>query len=609
MPIVADASVAIRGDMSGFHRDLKGAEVATSGLGGRLRQIFSPKNLLTGAGLLGIGLGIQQITRQVGDLISEYSELKQAQRTVDDVFGASASVIEDWADRAADAAGLSRREVSLSASTMGTMLINMGIDAGTAADMVVDLQQRAADLATAFPGKSTEDAMLAFSAALRGERDTVEKFGVTLTQAMIDARIETMNLDTSTPAAERYATAIATLGIIMEQTAPSVGRFADALEENDPQAMARSLGARIENANAALAGNVEMLIRDFSKPFGDLGIFFDNIFGADKQAKVQEMADALGIAGSEMWYRIQTDAMEAGRTWEAQLDHMVAITNENSQELGNAAERTGVNIAQQFEKSVPVIQTAADMALKDPLIVAMLGGQAEAERIASETPGSIADALLDAQFEVEDAASQLQQTMEDALHPMIERASIIAFLTSQELADGLADGRPAVRQRALELKEAAEARLRELAGAAFGYGNNVGTSFADGMNAAYGYVRDAAGNLAAAARGQIGINSEPADPSSPLRGITKWGGNIVDTIAAGIYGNLGTGSAAAGALAGALVPSLGGGAGGMAGGMGTGTTIQYILQVEGKEVTVGSRDDVLDRWDQLFGFGDRSLTR
>lgn len=123
-PIVADASVAIRGDMSGFHRDIQGAERETKGLGGKLREALSPKNIMMGAGLLGIGLGIRNLTRWAGDAAEEFSALQQTTRTIDDVFGDSAGVIHDWGETAADAAGLSKREVNEAGAAMGQTLVN-----------------------------------------------------------------------------------------------------------------------------------------------------------------------------------------------------------------------------------------------------------------------------------------------------------------------------------------------------------------------------------------------------------------------------------------------------------------------------------------------------
>jgi hypothetical protein len=100
---------------------------------------------------------------------------------------------------------------------------------------------------------------------------------------------------------------------------------------------------------------------------------------------------------------------------------------------------------------------------------------------------------------------------------------------------------------------------------------------------------------------QARIESEPPDHTSPLYGITKWGGNIVQTIADGIYGNLGVGTAAAGALAGSLVPSLG-----SAGAMGMGVSAMpmgggntYVLHVNGVQYQVGSPEEMIQKLMEL----------
>lgn len=579
---------------------------------------MTPKGLLGAGALFGLGTTIPGLIRTafggLADAAGNARELERTMRTVDDVFGDSSQTIHDWGEAAADAAGLSKREVTTAAVTMGQTLINMGLDADEAADLVVRAQQRAADHALAMGG-NTEDVLVGISALLRGEYDTIEKFGVSIKQADVNARAMEMGLDMSTAAAKRQSTAIAALDLLFEQTAISAGRFSDA--NDDAGVAAERAGAKWENfidttIGPAINSALDEMASDLEssgKGLEQVGDFFNGLamFFGSQRTELLRAADDIGVGFNTLQERV-AHFMSTGLSFEDALDEAIASFRLRGQELGNEGERLGKDLSAGLDRARPVVLTAAEMALADPLIVALLGGKEEAERIAGETPLAIAQALLDAQFNVEDAAAQLANVVEEALHPLIERAQIIAFLSSQELEDGLNSGIPAVRQAALELKEAAEARLAELSGNAWAYGNSVGTSFADGMNAAYGYVRDAAGNLARATRNQIGINSEPEDPSSPLHGITKWGGNIVKTIAEGIYGELGTGSAAAAALAGALVPSVGA-PGGMVGGTAGGTTIQYILQVEGVPKEIGSRDDVIDAWLQMGSIGDRGVTR
>jgi hypothetical protein len=283
------------------------------------------------------------------------------------------------------------------------------------------------------------------------------------------------------------------------------------------------MGDAAERANKRIAG--------FLSDFGDN---IRGFFGS-----VEEEAPKAARGFTSLTEAQQEAVIESGREWE----RMQAIT-------GAGAEATAAVLASNAGR----MTEAATETLLTPMVVAMLGGKERAEEIAGETPGAVAQALLDAQFKVEDAAAQLARVAEEALHPLIERSQIIAFLSSQELSDGLNSGIPAVRAAALELKQAAETRLSELSGSAWAFGNSAGTSFAAGMNAAYGYVRDAAGNLAAAARNQIGIQSEPRDRSSPLYGITKWGKNLGLQFADDILSTVNAVAASTRALAAAAVP-------------------------------------------------------
>jgi hypothetical protein len=138
------------------------------------------------------------------------------------------------------------------------------------------------------------------------------------------------------------------------------------------------------------------------------------------------------------------------------------------------------------------------------------------------------------------------------------------------------------------------------------YGKNLALTMSQGIRDYTESARISAYALGGIIRAGVGINSEPTDPNSPLRGITKWGGNIVKTIAAGIYGELGTGQAATAALAGALVPSLGS-AGGMAmagtavmGGSGN----TYVLHVNGVQYEVGTAEDAIETLTDLGVFGE-----
>ena len=136
------------------------------------------------------------------------------------------------------------------------------------------------------------------------------------------------------------------------------------------------------------------------------------------------------------------------------------------------------------------------------------------------------------------------------------------------------------------------------------------TSFANGIHvgkqAALANVR-----LAADAIRGIFPSSEPKDPSSPFRGWTHLGGDMLRMLADDWMATLGVGRTAGMALASALTPGLTPGAlgAGGAGGAMAGAGPTFVLMVDGERRVVGERDDVLEGWQQLRRFNDRSLIR
>lgn len=217
-----------------------------------------------------------------------------------------------------------------------------------------------------------------------------------------------------------------------------------------------------------------------------------------------------------------------------------------------------------------------------------------------------AKGLIDAQNEPKVAMDALAQIQEEELDEAAEVARLKGQLASQQLANGLADERDGVRAQAQAARQAIVDRLAALGIDAYAWGINIGGELARGIEVTAnrgGVVRTAAGRLAQAVSGQIGIRSEPKDSDSPLRGITKFGPNIVHTISGGIMRELGAGKAAGAALAKALKPSLpnlgalaGGAASGPDGGLSgsglpAGTPAIIQLVVDGRTLA-----EIIDPW-------------
>ena len=271
-------------------------ETATSAQ--KIEKGFASAALPAAAVLGGIALGAAKASDAA-------SRLEQSSGAVSSVFKESADEVTAFGQAAADASGLAQSEYQEMASVLGAQLKNMGRDSAGLAKETDDLIDLGADLAATFGGP-TADAVNAVSSLMRGERDPIERYGVSIKQVDIDARLladgmisaktaaaqlakahaattraqtaATAAHKTGTPAqqkaadaalreakaaekaaratrgldsdAMKAATANATLALLTEQTADAQGAFA---RETDTAAHAQQVAnAQIEDATAAL---------------------------------------------------------------------------------------------------------------------------------------------------------------------------------------------------------------------------------------------------------------------------------------------------------------------------------------------------------------------
>lgn len=153
------------------------------------------------------------------------AEAEQSYGAVESIFGEHAAKINDLSKTAADSVGLSGREYREQASYMGAMLKNLGTPMDELGGKSADLVAMGADLAATFGGP-TSDAVSALGAVLRGETDPIERYGISIKQADIKAKMAEMGLEGLSGEAEKQAQAQATLALLTEQSASAQGQFA-----------------------------------------------------------------------------------------------------------------------------------------------------------------------------------------------------------------------------------------------------------------------------------------------------------------------------------------------------------------------------------------------
>lgn len=244
--------LGVQFDDGGVTKKLNGISGAFDKIGGK----GSGASLFGNVGAKAVAGGFNLIDKALSgvvdvafDSIDQFSKLQQSMGAVESVFEKAQAPIIAFANVAATQAGLSRNAVFEMAAVIGAQLQSMGFSADEAAKRTVALEQRAADMAATFGGP-TSDAVEAISALLRGETDPIEKYGVSIKQADINARIMADGLDTSTTAAKKNATSIAAMELLMDQTRKTEGQFAaqtDTLAEKQQIA-----NAKWQNAQALL---------------------------------------------------------------------------------------------------------------------------------------------------------------------------------------------------------------------------------------------------------------------------------------------------------------------------------------------------------------------
>lgn len=156
--------------------------------------------------------------------VKSASELEQNMGALQSVFKGNAKQMEAWATSAASSVGLAKSEYAGLATVLGSQLRNMGVESAKLGTQTNELIGLGADLAAQFGG-STADAVGALSSLLRGERDPIERYGVSINEAAVKAKMAEMGLSGLTGEAEKNAKLTATLALLYAQTADAQGAF------------------------------------------------------------------------------------------------------------------------------------------------------------------------------------------------------------------------------------------------------------------------------------------------------------------------------------------------------------------------------------------------
>lgn len=178
------------------------------------------------------------------------SNLVETQSKVAQIFGDSSGAINAFAADAASSLGQSKQQALDAAATFAIFGKSAGLQGPALSGFSTQLTGLATDLAS-FHNTSPQEAIEAIGAALRGEAEPIQKYGVLLNDATLRNQALRMGLiKTTTQALTPQQKVLAAQAVILAQTKDAQGDFAKTSGGLANQQ--RIMAAEVENAKAKI---------------------------------------------------------------------------------------------------------------------------------------------------------------------------------------------------------------------------------------------------------------------------------------------------------------------------------------------------------------------
>lgn len=218
-------------------------------------------------------VGAAEIGRAAVDFlqgsIDAAGTMAETQSKLNEIFGQSRSVIQDYADDSSRNILLTKQAALDGAATFGVFAKSAGLAQEDAAEFSVEMVDLAADLAS-FNNTSPEQAIQAIGAALRGESEPIRAYGVLLDDATLKARAMELGIYDGTGALSQQQKVLAAQAEILAQTTTQQGdaaRTADSFANRQ-----RRLEKAIEDTKVEIGEALLPVVNDLMGVFMDVGV-------------------------------------------------------------------------------------------------------------------------------------------------------------------------------------------------------------------------------------------------------------------------------------------------------------------------------------------------
>jgi hypothetical protein len=241
-------TILLRADTDGLAKGLQSAESKLQEFG-KKTQVAARKATFA---LAGIGAAAFASVQSASDLNESISKSEV-------IFGDSAKAIQNWAKTTDKSLGLSNTAALEAAGNFAILGSSAGLTGNELTVFSKDLTGLAADLAS-FNNTSTDEAITALAAGLRGESEPLRRFGVLLSESAVQAKAMELGLAKTTKELTNQDKVLARNELILEQTTKQQGDFARTSDGAANQQ--RILTATIENTKAELGKGLLPVYQD-----------------------------------------------------------------------------------------------------------------------------------------------------------------------------------------------------------------------------------------------------------------------------------------------------------------------------------------------------------
>lgn len=295
-------NVEILGEFRKLTTATQGAQSTLQGLQDKVGGFATNINRIVGA--LGITLGFHALIQGAKDSVAAASDLEQQFGALDSVFKGNSSEMKIFS-KEMNEIGLSSADAARQSVLLGSMLKGAGFSLEDTTEKTQDLVKLAGDLAATFGGK-TSDAVAAISSLLRGERDPIERYGVSIKQVDINAEMAAQSMAGLTFASQKEAEQQAALTLLYEKTVDAQGQAAR--ESDTYAAKVAELEAKMKDASVeigqALLPMLQKLGDFFIDAIPDIEHFFsllnESLDDPQVKASVSRMDDSLSRLGDSI---------------------------------------------------------------------------------------------------------------------------------------------------------------------------------------------------------------------------------------------------------------------------------------------------------------------